>query len=87
MLRAEFNNFLGPVNVKPTVVWFHDVNGTSPSPILNFVHGRRTVTAALAADYLLSWTARLSYSNTFGGDRYNLVRDRDFVTFALGYSF
>ncbi len=87
VLRAQINNFLGPINVTPTVVWFHDVSGTSPTPILNYIEGRKRFTGLLAFDYLVSWTARVAYTASFGGDRYNLIRDRDFVSFSLGYSF
>lgn len=87
VLRGEFNNLVSAVNVQPTLVWYHDVNGTSPTPVLNFIDDRKQISAILAADYLVSWTARLAYTNSFGGDRYNLVKDRDFWSFSLGYSF
>jgi hypothetical protein len=87
VLRGEFNNLVSAINVQPTVVWYHDVNGTSPTPVLNFIDDRKQVSAILAADYLISWTAKLAYTNSFGGDRYNLLKDRDFWSFSLGYSF
>jgi hypothetical protein len=87
VLRAQLNDFLGPINLTPTLVWYHDVNGTSPTPILNFVHGRKSFTALLAADYLASWTFSLSYTGSLGGERYNLIRDRDFLSASVGYSF
>ena len=69
------------------MVWYHDVNGTSPTPILNFVDERKQVTAIITADYLLNWRMRLAYTAWTGGDRYNLLKDRDFLSFSLGYSF
>ncbi len=85
--RGEFNSLFQSINVQPTIVWFHDVAGTSPSPILNFIDGRKTVTFILAADYLQSYNARIAYTNSFGGGRYNLLNDRDFLSFSVGYSF
>lgn len=87
VVRAEINDAFASINLQPTIVWYHDVAGTSPSPILNFVDGRKSVTFILAADYLLSYNARLAYTSNFGGGRYNLLKDRDFVSFSLGYSF
>lgn len=87
VLKADLNSAIGSVNLTPAVVWYHDVEGTSPTPILSFVEGRKSITAVLGANYLLSWGLSLSYTNYFGGSRYNLVNDRDFVSMVLSYSF
>lgn len=85
--RATYNNAIGPVNLSPQIAFSHDVNGTSPSPIGNFVEDRKTVTLSLNAGYLNSWQARLSYTNSFGGGAANLLSDRDFLAFSANYSF
>ena len=41
----------------------------------------------LGADYLNAWSADLSYTDFFGAGRYNLINDRDFVSFNVKYSF
>ncbi len=87
VLRGDYNGALGPVNLQPQLAWSHDVSGTTPSPIVNFIEGRKTITASLAASYLFQWNFRLSYTNSFGGDAYNLLKDRDFVALTLGYSY
>ncbi len=87
VLRAVYSNALGPVNLSPQVAFAHDVNGTAPAPIGNFVEGRKTVTLSLGASYLVSWQAQLSYTNFFGGGQHNLLGDRDFVSLTASYSF
>ena len=87
VLRAVYSNALGPVNLAPQIAFAHDVNGTAPAPIGNFVEGRKTVTLSLGASYLVSWQAQLSYTNFFGGGQHNLLGDRDFVSLTASYSF
>ena len=87
VLRGAYSNALGPVNLAPQVAFAHDVNGTAPRPIGNFVEGRQTVTLSVGADYLLSWQAQLAYTHFFGAGQHNLLGDRDFVSLTVSYSF
>jgi hypothetical protein len=87
LVRGDYNGAIGAVNLQPRIAFAHDVHGTTPSPIGNFVDGRMTITTAVAASFLLSWTAELSYTNSFGAGGFNLRSDRDFVTLAMSYSF
>jgi hypothetical protein len=97
VLRGEYNNAIGPVGFIPQVAWAHDVTGTSPVPVANFVEKRMTISASLTATYLFAWRAKLSYTNSFGGnqsnsmndrdDVFNLLTDRDFLSLSLSYSF
>ncbi len=87
VLGATYSNALGPVNLAPQVAFAHDVNGTAPRPIGNFVEGRKTVTLSVEASYLLSWRAQLAYTNFFGAGQHNPLGDRDFVSFTVSYSF
>ncbi len=85
--RATYNNAIGPVNLTPQVSFSHDVNGTAPAPIGNFVENRKTITLSIGANYLNSWRASISYTNSFDGGGFNLVNDRDYLQFAASYSF
>jgi len=85
--RGEINNAIGAVSLTPTIAFNHDVNGTTPTPISNFVEDRKSVTLSLGANYLNSWQASLAYTNNFGGSRYNLLTDRDFISLSISYSF
>jgi len=87
LVNASFNNAIGAVTLTPQVAFSHDVSGTTPAPIANFVDGRKVATVSLNANYLSAWNARLSYTNFFGGGDFNLLNDRDFVAASVSYSF
>lgn len=86
-LRTSFNNVLGRFLVEPTVVFAHDVNGTSATPILNFVQGRKSLRMGVSASYLNVWELGVGYQRYWGGGSFNLIEDRDNVSLSLGYSF
>jgi hypothetical protein len=86
LLRGEYTNPFGvPITLNPSVGWRHDFAGTTPNQ--TFIHKRKAVTVGLALDYLQTWGAQVTYANFFGGDDKNLVKDRDFVSFSVSYSF
>jgi hypothetical protein len=86
VVRPTFNRAIGAINVVPTVAFQHDVEGTTPLPIANFVDDRKAVTVSLAGIYLDRITAEIGYTNFFDGGSFNLVKDRDFVSVAFSYS-
>ena len=83
--RLDYNNALGAVNLFPYVQWRHDVNGNSPAPSGSFSEGLTALTLGVRADYLSSWQANVGYTR-YGGRR-NTLRDRDFVSASINYSF
>ena len=83
--RLDYNNAIGAVNLFPYVQFQHDVNGNSPSPSGSFVEGRTAVTLGLRADYLSRWEANLNFT-TYRGSQ-NQLRDRDFVSTTVKFSF
>lgn len=85
--RAELISAIGVFNLTPQIAWSHDFRGTTPSPLGNFIEGRKTVTASVGVEYLVSWTGQIAYTNSFGGDEFNLLADRDFVSVTASYSF
>ncbi|MDX1497182.1 MAG: DUF1302 domain-containing protein [Salinisphaeraceae bacterium] len=85
--RFEYNNVFDLFTLEPTLFFAHDVSGTSPSPIINFVEDRKQLTASLNGRYLQAWEAGLSYTRYWGGEPFNLVSDRDFVSIFVSYSF
>lgn len=87
VVRPTFNHAIGAINLEPTVAFQHDVDGTTPSPILNFVDRRKAVTVALRGVYLENVTAEIAYTNFFAGGDFNLLTDRDFVSLSFSYSF
>lgn len=87
LLRYEYNSVLGKFNLQPTVIFAHDVSGTSASPILNFIEDRKQLTLAVTGNYQQSWDAGIAFSRYWGGEPFNLNSDRDLATVFLGYSF
>ena len=83
--RLDYNQAIGAVNLFPYLRFGHDVGGNSPAPSGSFVEGRTALTLGLAADYLSRWQFDVSYTQ-YAGSR-NSLRDRDFVTATVKYSF
>ena len=85
--RLDYNNVIGSINLSPRVEWRHDVSGNSPGPGGNFLEGNKVITVGVGASYQNTWQADVSYTNFFGAGSQNLLQDRDFLAFSLGYSF
>ena len=45
------------------------------------------MTAGLGFNYLQKWIFDLSYTAYSGGGKYNVLRDRDFISASVRYSF
>lgn len=86
LARAEYNNAIGAVGLEPQLAFAHD-RGTTPAPLATFLDDRKTITASLGMNYLQNYRLVLTYSNSFGGGRYNLLNDRDFVSVVGTFSF
>ncbi|QJE71788.1 DUF1302 domain-containing protein [Aerophototrophica crusticola] len=86
-LRFDYLNAFSGVNLFPSISWQHDVQGTTPSPLGNFVEDRKALSFGLRGVIYDNWTADLSYSTFFGAGKRNLIADRDFVSASIKYSF
>ncbi len=86
-LALVYNNAFRGINLQPVVGFRHDVSGTTPAPLGNFVEHRKGLNLALRGDFLNRWSGEISYTNFFGGGQNNPLRDRDFLSFNLKYSF
>lgn len=86
-IRFDYLNALPGINLYPSISWQHDVNGTTPTPLGNFVEGRKAVSLGLRALVRETITVDLAYSNFFGAGKFNLINDRDFVSASVKYSF
>jgi len=85
--RLDYNNAFKGVNVSPLLVFSHDVGGNTPLPMGNFIHGRKSLTFGAEFTFQNAWALDLRYVSFFGGGRYNLLADRDYVSCNLKYSF
>lgn len=87
LIRAQYLGAIGPVNLTPQMAFTHDVSGTTPEPLSNFVEDRKALTLTLGASYLDSLRGEISFTSFFDGGQFNLLTDRDFVSLAISYSF
>ncbi|HJV28246.1 MAG TPA: DUF1302 domain-containing protein [Aromatoleum sp.] len=74
------------VTLTPQIDWYHDVHGTTPNA-LPFVEGRKALTLSLFANYRDAWKGAIQWVTFEGGGRNNLMRDRDFLSASVSYSF
>lgn len=91
LLRASYNNVLPGLiqglTVEPTLRWDDDVYGVTPTPLQNFTEASRLLSPSIGFRYLSNTTAEIGYTAFIGGGQANLVRDRDFYSFNLKYTF
>ena len=87
LMRAEYNDAIGPVSVLPRIAWAHDVDGVTPGPGGSFIDGRKALTLGLGFNYLNEWIFDLAYTSYMGAGKYNLLYDRDFFSASVRYSF
>ena len=79
-----YNDVFAGINLTPNFAWSHDVDGVSPNT--NFNEGAKALTLGINAEYLNRYTGSLSYTSFSGGD-YNVIEDRDFLSFSISVSF
>ena len=87
VMRFDINNAVGPVTLQPIAAWYHDVDGTTPRPISNFIEGRKQLTVGLIATYLNALKASIRYTMYMGAGQYNQLHDRDFLSISTSLSF
>ncbi|HEX9276362.1 MAG TPA: DUF1302 domain-containing protein [Casimicrobiaceae bacterium] len=86
-LAVVYPHVLGsPVNFTPQIDVAYDFSGTSPNTI-PFIKGRTAVTPSFNFEYLNRWRGQLAYTWYSGGGGNNLLKDRDFLSFNVSYSF
>lgn len=86
LARFDYNNAIGAINLSPRIAFAHDVVGTTPLPLGNFVEDRKALTLGIGATYQNTWSADLSYTRYFGGGNFNLIHDRDFISLNVKWS-
>jgi hypothetical protein len=85
--RLDYTNVIGGMNFSPKFSYQYDISGVSPGPGGNFIQGRQALMLGLDATYQNSWRFSFTYSQYMGAGRYNLINDRDFISFNTKYSF
>ena len=97
LARLDYPNAIGGATVSPRLAFSHDVNGVSPT----FNEDAKAVTFGLGLNYRQNWQADIAYTTFFGdrkisgvdsdGKAYssstNPLKDRDFLSVSVSYSF
>jgi hypothetical protein len=81
----EYNNVFEGINFKPLLAWSQDVKGIAPSPMQNFIEGRKQFTLGTDVIFESGWTGQVFYQGFSG--RYHTLRDRDSLNFSISYTF
>lgn len=84
---GDYPNVFAGINLRPTIAFSHDVAGTTPSPITNFIKHRKSLGLSLEAEYLNTYTVSVGYTDFYGAEPYNQLADRDFATISASASF
>ncbi|MAR92663.1 MAG: hypothetical protein CML06_17540 [Pseudomonadales bacterium] len=84
---GDYNNVFAGINLRPTISFSHDVYGTTPGPITNFLEDRKALGLSLEAVYLNSYTLEASYTDFYGAEPYNQLADRDYYSISASASF
>ncbi len=97
LARAEYPNAIAGATLLPRIAFSHDVSGRSPT----FNEGAKAVTLGLGVNYQQRWQADIAYTTFFGGKKIkgvdadgtpyashtNPMKDRDFLSISVSYSF
>ncbi|ARN74274.1 DUF1302 domain-containing protein [Oceanicoccus sagamiensis] len=83
----QYNNVYGGINLRPRILWAHDVYGVSPVGVGPFLEGRKALTLGLQAEYLARLKLDIAYTQYSGADQWNLINDRDNLSFSVRYDF
>ena len=86
LLRADYNDAIQGWNAQPRMVFQHDVTGTTPVPIANFIEGRKSLGLGVKFDYQKQWQVDFAANLYSGAGTANGLIDRDFVSVSVSYS-
>lgn len=84
---GEYNNVLAGVNLRPTISFSHDVYGTTPGPITNFLEDRKALGLSLEGVYQNKYSMKVAYTDFYGAEPYNQLADRDYYSISAQASF
>ena len=84
---GEYDNVLAGVNLRPTISFSHDVYGTTPGPITNFLEDRKALGLSLEGVYQNKYSMKVAYTDFYGAEPYNQLADRDYYSISAQASF
>ncbi|PIE40882.1 MAG: hypothetical protein CSA49_06205 [Gammaproteobacteria bacterium] len=86
-ISGEYTSVFAGVNVTPTISFSHDVAGTTPGPITNFLEDRKSLGISAEFVYQNAYSVKVGYTEFFGAEPYNQLADRDNYTLSASMSF
>lgn len=87
LLRLTYNDLPGGITVYPAFIWMHDLHGTSPAPIFNFIDGRKLLISNLTVELESDVSFGVTYQMFSGAGTRQRLRDRDNVSAYVAYVF
>jgi hypothetical protein len=86
ILAGELNRVFGSFNLKPKVVFSHDVKGVTPDPLFLFHEDKKSISMSMDVEYQ-NVSFGMAYNAFWDGvGTVNQMADRDFVSFNIKYS-
>lgn len=84
---VRYESVMPSISLQPILLLKHDVVGTSPGLVSNFVEGRILGDLSLEVRYKSDLSFNAGYQFFGGGGKANLLRDRDNARFYVKYQF
>jgi len=84
---GDYNNVFAGINLRPTLSFSHDVNGTTAGPITNFLEDRKALGLSLEGVYQNTYSVTVAYTDFYGAQPYNQMADRDYLSISAQASF
>jgi hypothetical protein len=84
--QLDYYNAIAGISLFPHLAVAHDVAGTTPGPLSNFVQDRKALSLGISGTYLDRWRVGADFTHFFGAGSANLLRDRDYLAFSLQVS-
>lgn len=86
VLAGELNRVFGSFNLKPKVIFSHDVDGITPDPLFLFHEDKKSISMSMDIEYQ-NVSFGMAYNAFWDGvGTINQMADRDFVSFNIKYS-
>ena len=79
MGKLDYLNLFKGINFSPRVIFTHDVEGTTPTPVNLFIEDRMSANINLGFDYQNKLSFEAGTKIYWGGDIANGLSDRDYV--------
>ena len=84
---GDYEDVFAGINLRPTISFSHDVDGTTPTPIANFLEDRKAIGLSVEAVYLNDYSVNIGYTDFYGAEPYNSLADRDYYSLSTTISF